>query len=123
MKKEFITKITLMLTVFVFITGAFAFGESIKARMKARLPTINQLKAQGIVGENNKGFLEFRSSDRSKASIVNSENKDRATVYKAIAQKQGTTPDLVGKRRALQIRKIARPGTWLQDDSGKWYKK
>ncbi|GBC63392.1 DUF1318 domain-containing protein [Desulfonema ishimotonii] len=95
----------------------------IKARMKARLPQINALKSGGVVGENNGGFLEFRSGKRESADVVNAENNDRKQVYAAIAGKQGTTPDLVGKRRALQIRERARPGEWLQDESGKWYKK
>ena len=38
-----------------------------------------------------------------KKAVVNSENTDRKLVYEAIAKKQGTTADLVGQRRALQI--------------------
>ena len=37
----------------------FAGAADIKARMQQRLPTIVQLKNEGIVGENNKGFLEY----------------------------------------------------------------
>ena len=37
----------------------FAGASDIKARMQERLPTIVQMKADGIIGENNKGFLEF----------------------------------------------------------------
>lgn len=30
---------------------------------------------------------------------------------------------VVGKHRAIQIANKARPGEWLQDANGKWYKK
>jgi len=100
-----------------------AFAQDIKERMKSRLPVINALKARGIVGENNRGFLEFRGSQE-KADVISAENADRAKVYEAIAAQQNTTPDLVGKRRAIQIRsEVAGPGEWLQDDNGNWYKK
>jgi hypothetical protein len=39
-----------------FITASVFGGEAeIKARMKERLPVINDLKAGGIIGENNNG--------------------------------------------------------------------
>lgn len=114
-------------TVICFIMGIMfqtpVFAQDIKERMKARVPVISDLKAKGIVGENNKGFLEFRGPQE-KADIVSAENADRALVYEAIAKQQNTTSDLVGTRRALQIRnEVAGPGEWLQDDSGNWYKK
>jgi hypothetical protein len=91
--------------------------------MKQRLPVIIELKAKGIVGENNAGYLEFIGPKREKADVVAAENKDRKTVYTAIAKQQGTTAELVGKRRALQIAKKADPGEWVQDASGKWIQK
>ena len=91
--------------------------------MKARLPAIKSLKADGIVGENNNGYLEFIGGNRKNADVVNAENSDRQAVYAAIAKRQGTTVDLVGKRRAMQISQRARAGEWLQDSNGKWYKK
>ena len=91
--------------------------------MKQRLPVIIELKAKGIVGENNAGYLEFVGAKREKADVVAAENNDRKTVYTAIAKQQGTTAEVVGKRRALQIAQKANPGEWLQDASGKWIQK
>jgi hypothetical protein len=122
--KIFITMISLLLSV-ILITGASAFAGSdkIKARMKERLPVIKSLKAEGVIGENNKGYLEFIGGNKAKENVVNAENSDREKVYSAIAKQQGTTVDLVGKRRATQIVKKAKPGQWLQDQSGNWYQK
>ena len=120
--KIFITMITLLLS-FILIGGAAAFAGSdkIKVRMKERLPVIIALKAEGVVGENNKGYLEFIGGKQAKKDVINAENGDREQVYTAIAKQQGTSVDLVGKRRAKQIAKKAKPGQWIQDHSGKWY--
>jgi len=102
----------------------FAGAADIKVRMQERLPTIVQMKTDGIVGENNKGYLEFVPGAAKKMqNVVADENKDRETVYSAIAKQQKTTTELVGERRAIQIAEKAASGEWLQDQSGKWYKK
>lgn len=98
-------------------------ADGIKERMAARLPEIVTLKDQGIIGEDNKGYVQFVGAVREKAGVVQAENADRVQVYQAIAQQQGTTVDLVGQRRSQQIKDIAQPGHWLQDDKGSWYKK
>ena len=95
----------------------------IKDRMKARIPVITTLKDQGIIGENNKGSLEFRNNDRSQAALIDAENKDRNAVYAAIARQQGVSVDLVSSRRAAKIAQMAKPGIWLQAPSGSWYQK
>ena len=120
--KIFTTTVSLIIISFLFI-NASAFGESIKARMKARLPAILELKDKGIVGEDKNGYLQFVGKKKEKADLIAAENADRKKVYSHIAKQQGTTAQLVGERRALQIAQKAKPGTWLQDQSGKWYQK
>ena len=117
------------LSILMFLIVAFAAlsanaqSDSIKERMKSRLPAITALKAKGVIGETNTGYLAFVGSAQEQASMVNAENADRRKVYTAIAKQQGTTAELVGKRRALQIAEKATPGTMLQNASGAWYKK
>jgi uncharacterized protein YdbL (DUF1318 family) len=120
MKQRTLTKILTFLLIGTFMTGVSAFADDIKARMKNRLPVIKELKAKGIVGEDNKGFLQFVGGKKAKADVVAAENKDRKTVYAAIAKQQGTTAELVGKRRAVQIAKKADKGEWVQDTAGNW---
>lgn len=112
----------LVLTVLLF-TVVNGYSASIKDRMVARQPAINKLKDQGLVGENNKGLLQFRTDKKVKQEIIQNENKDRKTVYGAIARKQGVKPGLVGQRRAKQIAEKGSPGQWFQSPDGKWYKK
>ncbi len=54
---------------------------------------------------------------------VDAENRDRGTVYRMIAERQKTTPELVGKQRAAQIAQREPAGHWLQDAGGRWYRK
>ena len=118
--------IIVLLPVFILgilLTNAYASSKAIKKRMIERLPTIRALKEKGLVGENNKGYLEFVGSKKEKADVIEAENKDRKKVYGAIAKQQGTTVELVGKHRAIQLAKKAKPGEWLQDANSKWYQK
>lgn len=96
--------------------------EEVKARMAARLPVIDALKAKGAVGENNRGYLEFRGPAE-KAEVVKAENADRSALFAGIAAQQGTTAEVVGRRFAVKFRDLARPGEWFQDDAGTWRKK
>lgn len=123
MKQRTSTKILAGLLIGFFALGATAFADDIKARMKSRLPVIKELKSEGIVGEGNAGFLQFLGDKKVNADVVAAENKDRQTVYNAIAKQQGTTAELVGKRRALQIAKRAAAGEWVQDAAGQWQQK
>jgi uncharacterized protein YdbL (DUF1318 family) len=123
MKKKATVTILSILFCIVFAAGAFASAKEIRDRMISRLPEIKALKAKGLVGESNKGYLEFVGQQKEKQDVVTAENQDRQKVYQAISKQQGTTAELVGKHRAIQIAAKAQPGTWLQDADGKWYKK
>jgi len=106
-----------------FLFSKPVFAGDIKSRMKSRLPKIVQLKAKGIVGETNDGFLAFVGAQKAEQDLIAAENEDRKKVYQAIARQQGTSAKVVGQRRALQIAEKAQPGEWLQDAGGKWYRK
>jgi uncharacterized protein YdbL (DUF1318 family) len=108
---------------FVMFCVQAGFAQGIKDRMLSRLPVINELKAQGLLGENNQGFLEFRSENKPNADVINAENSDRQEVYTAIAARQNATPALVGQTRAAQIAEKEAPGTWIQSADGAWTKK
>ncbi|WOO42830.1 YdbL family protein [Rubellicoccus peritrichatus] len=97
---------------------------AIKSNMQKRLPQIEQLWKQGLVGENNEGYLSSRGSlNDAQKKLMNAENSDRKQVYTSIAKNADTTPAKVGKQRAAQIANRAAKGLWLQKPDGKWYKK
>lgn len=120
MRRNFIS---LGITIFLlstFLVGFSAAAGEIKARMKERLPVISELKSQGLVGENNSGFLQYLRPAKPHKEVVDAENADRQTVYRIIAERQNTTPELVGRQRAAQIAGNSVPGSWVQDPGGKW---
>lgn len=112
----------LTLALALCLAATTALADSVKDRIIARKPAVTALLADGTVGENNQGYLEFRGAKK-QADVVAAENQDRAAVYAAIAKKAGTTPALVGQRRAAKIAQQAPSGTWLQKPEGTWYKK
>lgn len=122
MKRAIFSSLTIILSI-ILLSSTTAFAQDIKERMKKRLPVIVELKDKGIIGENSLGYLEFTGAAREKQDVVRAENRDRKAVYKAIAAKQNTTVEMVGKRRAQQIVKKADPGDWLKNENGEWYQK
>jgi len=122
LKKSAVPFLILFLMPF-FLTVSTVQSASVKERMAARIPAINSLKAQGIVGENNNGFLEFRGKKQPQKNLIEAENRDRQKIYEAIGKQQGASAALVGQRRAKTISEKSRTGYWLQDPTGSWYKK
>jgi len=123
LKRIRLLPVCLVLMAFCSLIALSAQASDIKDRMRERLPEINALKTQGVLGETNTGYLDFTGQAQPKADLVAAENSDRRQVYEAIAKQQGVAIDVVGKRRAFQIRDRAPAGSWLQSDDGKWYQK
>ncbi len=117
-KKYLIAIVALM----ACLIASTALAGGVKDRMIQRKPQIDAMLANGTLGENNLGLLEYRGAEQGLA-VVKEENQDRLMVYKAIAKKAGTTFTIVGQRRAVRIVEQAPAGTWLQDSNSRWYQK
>lgn len=114
----------LLIAIFaLFCTAGVLQAASVKDRMAERIPAINALKDQGLVGENNAGLLEFRTGQKPSQALIQDENKDRQSVYAAIAKKEGVSAQLVGQRRAKMLADNGKSGHWFQAADGKWYQK
>ena len=112
------------LSALLFLSlGAQAMANDLKARFLERKPLLNSLKDRGMVGENNRGFLEFVGGSREGQNVVQEENADRAKVYQQIAGETGANPDQVGMQRARKIAEIEGGGHFVQDAGGNWIKK
>lgn len=118
---------------FCLIVGLLAAGAlaaraaedmgAVKARLAQRLGSLDSLKASGAIGENNRGLVELRDASPAAGDLVAAENRDRGTVYAAIAEQTGSSAETVGRARAKQIAAGSAAGVWLQRDNGEWYKK
>lgn len=106
-----------------FSVTSFAWAEGIKERMKQRLPQIVQIKKEGLIGENHKGYLEYVTEKRPHQEMVEAENSDRRKVYEMIAKNQGVSVEKVEVLRAAQIVEKAAKGEMLKRSDGSWYRK
>ena len=98
---------------------------TIKKNMAERKPKIETLKKAGSIGENKTGYLEVMKDvklEDADKKLVDAENKDRRTVYSAIAKKEGSTVDKVGSLRAQTIHANAKEGEYIQGEDDKWVK-
>jgi uncharacterized protein YdbL (DUF1318 family) len=123
MKKNTLDLLLMIAAIFAFTFATSALAQGVKDRFKERLPLIVELKSEGVIGENNEGYLEFVGNVKKREDVVRSENADRRLVYEKIAESENTTVEKVGRRRALQLRELAKPGDWLQGDDGEWMRK
>ena len=127
MKKFFALSVAAFALAFAVPQALSAADDAatIKKNMAERKPKIEVLKKAGSIGENKTGYLEVMKDvklEDADNKLVEAENKDRKTVYSAIAKKEGSTVEKVGELRAKQIRSKAAEGEFIQGEDGKWVK-
>jgi hypothetical protein len=111
-------------------------GKAVAARRRQLFndDDVLELKRLGCLGENQHGHLELRECDAGKdpataaraQRLVAQDNQDRAVIIDlALALDASLTPadrPALEKIYAQIMRRQARPGEWVQDDSGAWKK-
>jgi len=101
--------------------GMNADVEQAAYRRRDRLSQLSQMESAGIVGENKQGLVEVRGPDSGGAgALVSAENSDRMSIYKAIAQKNGTSIDEVQKIYAKRLQADAPAGTPVEAADTGW---
>jgi uncharacterized protein YdbL (DUF1318 family) len=101
----------------------------IKAALDNRRDRFEQLRAykeKGVIGENNRGYVELLTDDPEAKSLVEAENKDRRLIYKTILQQNNLADSELGKVEAAfaQVQKEkANPGDKIEDADGNWMTK
>lgn len=118
-----IFKIYMVLILCLIVSSQFALASEIKERMKQRLPVIADLKARGIIGEDNRGYLGFVTSAREKEDVIAAENEDRKAVYTYFAKQQNTTIEVVETIQASRKAEKTASGEFFQKPDGAWHKK
>jgi len=97
---------------------------------------VEEFKRLGILGENNKGFLEIRDKGKLEKdpelkkrvrAILDEENHDRKIIMNRIIQVnenlKNASPEEVQAVFAKMNRENSKSGTWVQLPNGKWVKK
>jgi len=97
---------------------------------------INRLKAEGIIGENNRGLVEVVDTERLDRDpalkqkvlrLVEEENRDRRAIMERVIQRNARLRSRDREKvyavfARINQRKSA-PGTWIQLSNGKWVRK
>jgi len=92
---------------------------------KGRFDELSDLKEQGIVGENNRGYVELMTDNAAAEKLVDQENHDRKTIYATIAKQNGIEDEIetIEKVFAQVQRDKAGDGEMIQSEDGMWSKK
>lgn len=93
---------------------------------QARYYQLQQLKQEGEIGENNKGYVTNLKDNATTATLADAENQDRRVLYEALAEqnKLGSTGLLEIQKAFAEVQKEkAGPGDMVQSSSGDWKKK
>ena len=90
-----------------------------------RFDQLNELKTKGLVGENNKGYVEALSEDKDAKVLAKAENADRKVIYATIADQNGLTEaiETIEKVFAQVQRDKAEAGQKVQTEDGEWVTK
>ncbi len=107
---------TLLKALLISLTLAMA------AAFAADLTTV---KAQGLVGEQNNGYLGLVKGDAPPdvKALVADVNGQRKAQFKQIAAKNGIAEDEAAKVFAREAAARTAPGNYIQNPSGGWVKK
>ncbi len=92
---------------------------------RARFDSLADLKAKGMVGEDNQGYVKALVSKPEVEELTAAENADRKVVYMTIAAQNGLSAEIgtIEKVFAEVQRDKAKSGEMIQDDQGKWVTK
>jgi uncharacterized protein YdbL (DUF1318 family) len=87
--------------------------------------SLDQAKAQGLVGEKVDGFVAAVTASPSAEiqELIRTTNDGRRQAYAQLAQRNGITVEQVGILSAEKLQANAGPGTYIQNASGQWVKK
>ena len=87
-----------------------------------RFEQLEGLKAKGIIGENNRGYVEVLMKGQGAEGLVESENNDRKVIYQTIADQNNLKDQLeiIEQAFAEVQREKAEVGEKIQTEDGEW---
>lgn len=100
-----------------------------------RLDSIEELMKKNCIGENNRGYVEYRACPACEKEpqlveeakrLIKEENQDRLIIYQTIVEQNNLSKDslsLVEKIFSQVHQKNAPSGAFIQQDDGGWIKK
>jgi uncharacterized protein YdbL (DUF1318 family) len=84
---------------------------------------LSDLKAQGIIGEKNDGYVGLVKQDSAAAKLVAEVNEKRRQRYQQLAQQNNVPLASIAKLAADKAKEKTKAGQYIQSSAGKWVKK
>ena len=118
-----VRRLTDLRPAFVLLLAALMALMLVTATASAQ--SLDDLRAQGVVGERFDGVAEVRSSGASAEirQFVSDVNAQRLTIYADRAKQQGVPVGQVARIYAKQIYDKLPSGAWFLDEGGSWRQK
>ena len=110
-------------TAFKALAGAALLPLSLSLATKGFAQSLQDLRANGSIGEAFDGFARVRQNAPGAQAVVDATNAKRRPIYASRAGEQGVSADQVGRVYAKTIFDKAAPGTWFLSASGQWSQK
>lgn len=85
--------------------------------------SLDDAKAQGLVGERRDGYLGPVENTPEVVQLVRIINQQRRAEYEKIAAENGQTVDVVQQLAAQKAYEMTPPGFYIQNNAGGWVKK
>lgn len=136
MKRAYTSLLSAGLVMLIAVSTCFAADYDYKTmtpdiekalkNRQARYYQLQALKQEGVIGENNKGYVTDLKDDSTASTMVAAENKDRRVLYEALAEqnKLGNAGLLEIQKAFAEVQKDkAGAGDMVQSASGEWKKK
>ncbi|MGE0269197.1 MAG: YdbL family protein [Candidatus Omnitrophota bacterium] len=92
---------------------------------RSRYDQIQDLKKQGLIGENNQGYISVLKHKVEIVDVIEAENRDRKVIYETIASQNqlGGAINKIEKVFASVQREKAQAGEKVQLENGNWVSK
>jgi uncharacterized protein len=100
------------------IMVAIGFG----ATSPARALSLNDAKAQGLLGEQSNGYLGVvpGNANAQVSALIQKINAKRRAAYQSVANSNGTTLKSVEGVAGIKLLGRVQPGQWFMGSQGKW---
>jgi uncharacterized protein YdbL (DUF1318 family) len=84
---------------------------------------LSDLKAKGVVGEQNDGYVGLVKQDSTAAKLIAEVNEKRRQRYQQLAKQNSVPLASIAKLAAEKAKEKTKAGQYIQNAAGKWIKK
>lgn len=128
MKKIMLSALMVLVALPVFAEAKYSIKQmtpEVQSALNARRDRFSELrdfKANGVIGETSKGYVQVLTEESGAKELVAAENENRKVIYSTIAEQNGLEAEqgTIEKVFAAVQREKAEAGDKIQTEDGQW---